>query len=213
MTKLILIRHGESLGNAVRKLLGHTDLDLSPLGYQQAEAAADALKDERIDAIYSSDLLRAYNTAVPHARLRGIDVIPSKQLREVMLGEWEGQFAVDIIEKYGDMYEKDWLSGFGTFRFPGGESTLEAGKRFYQECARIADENDGKTILITAHAAVIRAFFSLVLEIAPEDVASTIPFPSNASYSEVFYENGGFKSGRFSVDDHLVEIGITKYNG
>ena len=77
MTKLILIRHGESLGNAVRKLLGHTDLDLSPLGYQQAEAAAVALKDERIDAIYSSDLLRAYNTAVPHARLRGIDVIPS----------------------------------------------------------------------------------------------------------------------------------------
>ena len=213
MTKLILIRHGESLGNAVRQLLGHTDRDLSPLGYRQAEAAAEALKNEKIDAIYSSDLIRAYNTAVPHARLRGIDIIPSRKLREVMLGKWEGRFAVDVIEEYGDVYEKDWLGGFGTFRFPGGESTREGGLRFYEECLRIAEENEGKTILITSHAAVIRAFFSLVLEIPPEEVASSLPFPSNASYSEVFFENGRFKSGKYSVDEHLKDVGVTTYNG
>ena len=58
-TKIILIRHGESLGNANRTMLGHTDLDLSPLGYTQAETTANHLKNEKIDAIYSSDLIRA----------------------------------------------------------------------------------------------------------------------------------------------------------
>ena len=172
MTKLILIRHGESLGNAERRLLGHTDLDLSPLGYRQASAAAEALSEEKIDAIYSSDLKRAYNTAMPHATRRGLSVQPSKELREIRLGDWEGKKVAEVIVEYGDMYDKDWLLGYGTFRFPGGESTIEAGERFLAECRRIAEENDGKTVLVTAHAAVIRSFFSLVMNIPPEDPPS-----------------------------------------
>lgn len=74
-TKVILVRHGQSLGNAKRVLLGHTDLDLSELGYRQAEATAEALKDEKIDVVYSSDLKRAMSTAVPHARMRGMEEI------------------------------------------------------------------------------------------------------------------------------------------
>ncbi len=212
MTKIILVRHGESLGNAVRRLLGHTDLDLSPLGYEQAMATAEALKNEKIDVIYSSDLLRAMNTAAPHGKLRGLSVNPSRALREVWLGEWEGMNAVDIIERYGDMYQVDWLSGFGTFRFPGGESTLEAGDRFYDEALQIAKENGGKTVLVAAHAAVIRAFFAKVLEIPPEKIAAELPFPTNASYSEVFYDGEKFRAGKFSVDDHLSGVGITKFN-
>jgi hypothetical protein len=53
----------------------------------------------------------------------------------------------------------------------------------------------------------------LVLEIPPEEVASSLPFPSNASYSEVFYENGEFKGGRYSVDEYLSGVGVTTYNG
>lgn len=210
MTKLILIRHGESLGNAVRRLLGHTDLDLSPLGYRQAEATAEALKDEKIDAIYSSDLLRAYNTAVPHALRRGLCVNPSLALREIRLGEWEGKSVDEVVAEYGDMYEKDWVCGYGTFKFPGGESTIEAGQRFFAECKRIAEENRDRTVLITAHAAVIRSFYSIVMQIPPEEIAARLPFPSNASFSEVFYDNGEFFAGRFSVDDHLRSVGVTK---
>ncbi len=211
MTKLILVRHGESLGNAVRQLLGHTDLDLSELGYRQAEACAAALAREKIDVIYSSDLLRAYNTALPNARLRSLEVIASINLREVMLGEWEGKRVEDILAAYGDMYEKDWLGAFGTFRFPGGESTVEAGERFYAECIKIAEDNLGKTILIAAHAAVIRSFFAKVLNIAPEDIVKSIGFPSNASISELSYKDGKFEKISFSRDDHLLDVGITKY--
>ncbi|MBQ8322112.1 MAG: histidine phosphatase family protein [Clostridia bacterium] len=210
-TKIILVRHGESLGNARRMLLGHTDLDLSELGYRQAEACAEALKNEKVDAIYSSDLLRAYNTAIPHAKMRGLAVQKSLQLREIYLGAWEGKSVADILEKHADMYEKDWLGAYGTFRFPGGESTVEAGERFYAEVARISEENEGKTVLIAAHAAVIRSFFAKVLGIAPEDIAPKLPFPSNASYSEVCFNGRSFEAGRFSVDDYLADIGITKY--
>ena len=62
-TELYLIRHGQSLGNFERRFLGHTDLDLTPLGYKQAQCAAAFFKDIKIDAVYSSDLLRAFNTA------------------------------------------------------------------------------------------------------------------------------------------------------
>ena len=100
-TKLILIRHGQSIGNLTKRFLGHTDLDLSELGYLQANCTAEYLKNEKIDIIYSSDLIRAYNTAVPHAKIRGLDINTSIHLRENFVGEWENMFVDDIIEKWG----------------------------------------------------------------------------------------------------------------
>lgn len=211
MTEFIFIRHGESIGNALRVLLGHTDLDLSELGYKQADATAAVLADRKVDFVYSSDLLRAYNTAVPHAKMRGIEVKKSKNLRELYLGEWEGKSVNEVLEKYGDMYVNDWLGHFGTFRCPSGESTLEAGERFYSECERIASENPGKTVLVAAHAAVLRSFFAKVLKIPPEEIVDRLSFPTNASYSEVVFDNGSFRIVSFSQDKHLEEIGITKF--
>ena len=211
MVKIFIVRHGQSLGNSIHRLLGHTDLDLSELGYRQAVCTANALAEEQIDAIYSSDLLRAYNSALPHAEIRGLEVNKVPGLREISLGEWDGMLISDIREKYGEVYDRDWLGNFGTFSFPGGESTIEAGNRFYREIEKIARENEGKTILIAAHAAVIRSFFAKVLGISPSDVARELPFPTNASFSEVFYDGKVFQAGRFSVDFHLAEIGVTKF--
>lgn len=210
-TKVVIIRHGESLGNAARRLLGHTDLGLSELGEKQAESTAKALCEERIDIIYSSDLIRAYNTALPHASMRGLEVNTSRKLREIYLGEWEGKSVEEVYNQYGDMYDKDWLGGYGTFRFPNGESTMEAGERFYAEVFEIASKNQGKTILIAAHGAVIRSFIAKVLEISPEDIVEKLPFPTNASYSVLYFNGAGFRCSSFSMDEHLIDVGITKY--
>lgn len=212
-TKIFLIRHGQSLGNAEHLILGHTDRDLSPLGYEQARATADYLASEHIDAIYSSDLMRAKNTAVPHAQRRGMEVITSVGLREMYVGEWENKSVATVKEEYGDMYDVDWTLGFGTFVMPGGESTQEAGRRFYNELERIARAEVGKTVLVAAHAAVIRAFWAIADNIAPEDVASRLPFPTNASYSVVEYENGKFIPVEYSHDEHLSSVGITGIAG
>lgn len=212
-TKIILIRHGESLGNARRMLLGHTDMDLTELGYRQAEATAEALKDERIDVIYSSDLLRAMNTAVPNATLRGIEVIPDRELREIYLGDWEGRSVEDVMEQYGrDTYLNDWVANYGTFVMPRGESTWECGERFLRETRKIAEANEGKTVLIVAHGAVIRSFFANISGYTAENMSNAVPFAANASYSIAYYENGVFTPSEYSVDGHLASVGITKIN-
>ncbi len=210
-TKIILIRHGQSVGNATKTILGHTDLDLSELGYKQAEVTANELKNEKIDLIYSSDLKRAYNTALFHANLRNLEVKTSQNLREVYLGAWEGQTIDSIIAKWGrKAVEVDWLSNFGIFSFPEGEKIMDAGRRFYNEVYKIASENPGNTILIASHAAVIRAFWSIISDIAPEDIAMKLPFASNASYSICYLENDKIIPFEYSIDKHLSEVGITK---
>lgn len=210
-TKIIIVRHGQSIGNATKTVLGHTDLDLSELGYKQAEVTANELKNEKIDLIVSSDLKRAYNTALSHAKMHNLEVIPNKMLREVYLGAWEGQKTADIMEKWGrEAIEKDWLGNFGCFTFPEGESIMDAGRRFYNEIYRISAENEGKTILVATHAAVLRAFWSIISDIAPQDIVEKLPFASNASYSICYYENGKIIPSKYSIDDHLSEVGITR---
>ena len=212
-TNFILVRHGESLGNAARMILGHTDMDLSELGYRQAQCTADYLKDVKIDEIYASDLKRAYNTALTHAKIREMDVKPSEKLREIFCGDWEMKTVAEVRAEYPGMYDVDWIEGFGTFTFPGGEGTMAAGKRFYKEIERIAKENYGKTVLVGAHAAVIRAFWSIMTKIEPKNIADELPFPTNASYSLFSYENGEFVPESYSCDSHLAEVGITGKTG
>ena len=211
MTKIILIRHGESLGNKERIILGHTDLDLSKHGYLQAKTTANYLKNEKIDAIYSSDLKRAYNTALPNAEMRGLEVITDKKLREIFVGDWEGLRVSEILEKWGrEAFEDQWHGHFGTFTFPNGEFIQDGGRRFYNRVLEIAGKNEGKTIIITAHAAVIRAFWAIISGIKWENVVSELPFATNASISVCFYDGESIKPDIYSFDDHLIEVGITR---
>ena len=210
-TKIILIRHGQSLGNATKTILGHTDMDLTDLGYKQAECTAKCLKNEKIDAIYSSDLVRAMNTAFPNAKYHNLSVIPNNNLREMYVGDWENMKIDDIIEKWGrEVYENDWFANFGTFQFPNGESIKDGGYRFYNEIMKICKQNTGKTILISAHAAVIRAFWGIITGIKWEKLAETTPFPSNASYSIAYFDGVNLIPSEYSCDEHLTEVGITK---
>ena len=210
-TKIIFIRHGESLGNANKTFLGHTDLDLSELGYKQAEATAKHLKDEKIDVIYSSDLIRARNTAIPNAKIRDLDINFSEKLREMYVGDWENQTFDQIIEKWGsEVFFDEWKNKFGTFRFPNGESIEEGGTRFYNEVLSIIKQNEGKIILIAAHAAVIRAFWGIISDIPWENLAETFNFPSNASYSVAIYDGKKIIPVSYSNDEHLKDIGVTQ---
>jgi broad specificity phosphatase PhoE len=87
---------------------------------------------------------------------------------------------------------------------------MEGGRRFFNEMARIGDENPGKCVLVTAHASVIRTFYAITLGTSPEMIASDVPFPSNASYSVAEFDGEKFTPREFSVDGHLASVGITK---
>ena len=205
-TVLLLVRHGQSLGNLNYEFLGHTNKDLSELGYRQAECAADFLSDERIDAVYSSDLIRAHNTALPHAERRGLEVVDSVQLREIYAGEWEGLRVEIIKERYGNYYTDVWRAKFGTCRIPGGESVPEVAERIHGELLKIAKENRGKRVLVGLHAAAIRAFFGKIKHIPGEELAAAFDFPTNASVSVVYFDGESLIPGFYSYDEHLAHL-------
>lgn len=200
-TEIYLIRHGQSIGNKKELYLGHTDYDLSELGYLQAEVAAKALQNLKIDVIYSSSLMRAHNTALPHANLRGLPVIDCDNLREIYLGDWEG-VPLSYLRTL-DSFNHGWTENFGTFDVPGGESVRGAANRFYNAVFDIAKENQGKSILIAAHAAVIRAFWGKVSEIPDFEVASRVKFPLNASLTKVTFDGEKLNPVFFSDTSHL----------
>lgn len=202
-TVLLLIRHGQSIGNLNHEFLGHLNKDLSELGYEQAAQTAEFLSDERIDAVYSSDLMRAHNTALPHAKTRGLEVIDSTGLREIYAGEWEGLRVEDIKEKYGNYYTDVWRAQFGICRVPGGESVPELAERIHAELLKIAKENRGKRILVGLHAAAIRAFFGKIKRIPSTELADAFDFPTNASVSVVYFNGQSLIPGCYSYDEHL----------
>ena len=145
MTRVILVRHGESIGNQKTIYLGHLDWDLTEKGRAQAKATAELLKDEKIDVVYSSDLIRAYNTALPIAEARGLEVQTSEKLREIYAGDWQGMLYKDIKEKYPESWET-WKVNRTQGRCDGGESWREVLARVKEEIDRIVKENEGKTI-------------------------------------------------------------------
>ena len=208
-TTIYLVRHGESLGNQSRTMLGHTNLDLSPLGYLQAERTAKELSGIAFDAIYSSDLIRAYNTAKPHAALRGMEIIPSASLRELYVGEWENMHVDDIIAGYGELFTVGWRKNFGTFTTPGGEDVDAARERFYGEIVSIAGRHEGGCVLVTAHAGVIRLFWGKICGIPSGALAEAYQYPSNASYSVVEWDGETLSPVSYSNDSHPAELNTT----
>lgn len=201
MTKLYLIRHGESQANLSRSFAGSYNIDLTEKGKEQAERVPLYFVDKQVDCIFSSDLLRAYNTALPLAKERGIDIIKCRALREISAGQWEARTFAEIMEKYAEDYDV-WLHDIGKARCTGGESSAELGARVYAAIARIVRENEGKTVVITTHATPIRAMVAL-LKTGSVDGMKDFPWVPNASVTEITYADGMFTLDGIGCTDHL----------
>ena len=206
-TEIIIIRHGESLGNSKRIMLGLTDLDMSERGYLQAEACAEFLLNERIDAVYSSDLKRAYNTAVPTARAFGLEVQGRKALREIYAGIWEAIPFSDVINNYAADFAL-WRDDFPSAYCPEGETVAELSKRVCDEVKRICEAHDGETVVIATHASPVRT----IQIAATSGDASDVAFVANASINLFTYENGKLSIKQLNITDHLGDL-ITELPG
>lgn len=209
--RIYIVRHGESEANVNSLLAGHSDFPLTDKGREQARLTAYALSGVKFDGIYSSDLIRAVETAAAHAKLRGLtadSVVQNKGLRELFVGDWEGMSFDELEEKYGELYTVAWKKGFGSFTPPGGESVPNMTERVCSTVAEIARASEGNTILIASHGGAIRAFWGKICGMTADEVSSGLPFPSNASYSVADFdtESGEFTPVEFSVDDHLADL-------
>jgi broad specificity phosphatase PhoE len=203
-TQLILIRHGESFGNSLHLFCGRTDVALTPLGLQQAEATGEYLKDTPLDAIFASPLSRAMETAKAVNRHHNLPIQKEEGLLEIWGGEWENKSFQEIMELY-PADRSMWNENIGRCRCTGGESVLEVQERAYQCLTRLAEENKGKRICLVAHAMLFRSFVSKVLGLSPDEIKDQ-PWPTNASVTYVDYEDGVFTLKEFSHDAHLKDM-------
>ncbi len=205
MTTILLVRHGESAANRDNVFAGNYDAELLPRGYEQARLTAQYIKENfAVDAVYSSDLSRAYNTALCIAGELDLPVTADRRFREIDAGVWDGVAFEQIIKDYPQEFQA-WVSDIGHSVCPGGENIQELGERIMSALCERARENDGKTVLIASHATSVRVAYALAKYGKASDMEK-LSWPSNASVSVLYYDNGMWNTGEYSIDAHMADI-------
>ncbi|MGB9179737.1 MAG: histidine phosphatase family protein [Pyrinomonadaceae bacterium] len=153
-TRILLIRHGQSLGNAEGRFGGHTATPLSMRGRKQAEATALALSAENITAIYSSDLSRAVATAKPLSRLTGLEIFETDAFRERSVGVMEGLTFEEAAEKHPEQYGALLRRDFEHVIL-GGESYRQLLDRASLKLDEAIEKHKGGRICIFSHTGAI----------------------------------------------------------
>jgi alpha-ribazole phosphatase len=153
-TRVLLIRHGQSRGNAEGRFGGHTATPLSPKGRAQAVATAKALAQENVTAIYSSDLPRAVETARPLAKLTGLEIQTTEAFRERSVGVMEGLTFEEAAEQHPEQYQALIRRDFDHVLL-GGESYRQMLDRAWAFLDRIIDEHRGGRIAVFSHTGTI----------------------------------------------------------
>ena len=187
MTTLLLARHGETDWNRARRWQGHADRPLTARGRAQAAELAERLADIALDAVYSSDLRRARETAEAVARVQGVAVVQLAELREVNVGSWEGLTRDEAEARFPNGFRR-WLAGGNAWE--DGEIYREMSTRVLGAVDRIASEAEGGRVLIVSHAGPIRAIHGAALGMDVEAYRRIRPVEPNARLSAVCVESG-----------------------
>jgi phosphoserine phosphatase len=164
LTKLYLVRHGETEWNASNKIQGNMDTELNETGIMQAEFVASKLAEENIEVLYTSSLKRAKTTAQIISEQIKVEVKELHEFREICLGPWEGLTIKEINERYSEHY-KIYRENPADFNMPGAETFLQVSERFCNAINNIVIQNIDKKIVIVSHGAAIKAAIISILGI------------------------------------------------
>ena len=158
VTRLCMVRHGETAWNAEGRVQGQLDVPLSAVGLAQARAVAAALAGESFGAIYASDLARVRQTAEPAAARLGLGVRLERALRERHYGMFERLTYVEVKERYPAEYarfrDKDL-----DFDFVSGESLRAFAERALACVAALVERHAGESILVFTHGGVLEMVY------------------------------------------------------
>jgi len=166
MLHLILIRHGETEWNAQGRYQGQSDVPLSDLGMQQAELLAERLMDLKIDAIYTSDLKRAWMTATTIAKNHNLKINPEPRLRELKFGILEGLTFDEAESQYPEMI-RAWLDDFNNT--PLDAETIQTfNARIVSLMESLKQEHNGQVVLLVGHGGSLSEILRVVLGLSRE---------------------------------------------
>lgn len=197
--QLFLIRHGQTDGNLYKRYCGCIDIGLNDQGRRQAQALAGRLKDEAIDAVYSSDRKRAVETAgiVFGGRPVGIN----SDLREIHFGFAEGLSHEEVLKYYREPYTQ-WLQDPFNARIPGGESVPDFTRRVTRALDGIAADNPGKKVAVVSHGGVLSIFLNGLC--GTRDFWGKIPGSTGLTIVE--YDRGEARVLLLNDTAHLVDL-------
>jgi probable phosphoglycerate mutase len=205
-TTILLIRHGETAWNAVRRLQGHLDISLNAEGERQAAALARALSGERIDALVSSDLQRAMQTAQAVGALHsGLALHTDARLRERAYGVFEGMLYQEIQERYPADFAL-WQARDIDATMPHGERFAESFRQFYARSIgalqAVAASHAGRTVAVVSHGGVLECAYRAARGIqldSPRDFQV-----KNASINRFTVANGQLALTSWGEVEHLA---------
>lgn len=189
MTRIVLIRHGETEWNALGLYQGQRNSPLTAEGRQQAQALAERLRHVQLDAIYASDLERTQETAAPLIRTTGLELHIDSRLGERHYGIFQG-LARDDVEAHHPEAHAAYLSGDPDYQIPEGESS----RQFYERVVACLEElatrhADGQIVVVTHGGTITMAIkYVLGLDLTPERRFVT----ANTSYNLVSRQADGW---------------------
>lgn len=164
VTKVILVRHGETFWNLEGRQQGHLDSPLSPSGMVQAESLAMCLQTKSFSRLYASDLQRAMRTAEIIGHRCSLTPIPDARLRERHLGIFQGLTWREACTKYPEVAEQ-YRQGDPDYVLPEGESARQRNDRGMACLAELAERHPGETIVAVTHSGILDGIFRTVLGI------------------------------------------------
>jgi len=161
MTRLFLLRHGETDFSHSRRYCGSLDISLNAHGHAQAELVAGSLKGKFFDAVYTSDLCRTVETA--QIVFPGVPVIQQSCFREMTFGILEGLTYEEAVHQHLDIYQR-WLEDPWEVSLPGAEIFEVFFRRVMEGLRAIVKANPGRSIALVSHGGPIRVILSQALE-------------------------------------------------
>jgi probable phosphoglycerate mutase len=188
-TRILAIRHGQTAWNADSRIQGHTDIALDELGEWQAKRLALALADDELQAIYSSDLTRARQTAAPLAARKGLQARLDPGLRERGFGEFEGLSFKQIEQRWPEQAEA-WRRRDPDFGARGGEVLRDFRDRVVAAVTRLARSHRGQSIALVTHGGVLDLLYREATRVALD--APRTWQVANASINRLLHSGEGF---------------------
>jgi len=202
MLHLILVRHGETEWNVQRRYQGQFNVPLSSVGRQQAERIAQRLASQKIDAVYASDLERAWETAAIIAAKHNLAVASEPRLRELKFGVLEGLTFDEAQIQYPEMITA-WLKDFNQPP-QGAESVDLFNARIIALLDDLKQKHDEQTLLLVGHGGSLSEILRVVLGLSREK--RWYLEMENASLSEVSIAEGYVSLTRLNDTGHLVAL-------
>ena len=205
VTRIVAIRHGETAWNVDTRLQGHLDIPLNATGRWQAQRAAGALVEEGISAVYSSDLLRALQTAEALGSALSLPVVTDTRLRERAFGVFEAHTFAEIDARWPDDARR-WTQREPDFAPEGGESLREVYVRCLDAVHALAEAHAGQTIALVAHGGVMDCLYRAATQL---DLQAKRSWPlGNASINRLLHTGVGLTLIGWSDTRHLDVVAL-----